>query len=221
MDPGLSLIQEPPVPRHSEATLAAIKNAVDIVALVGEYLPLHRAGSKFKALCPFHDDHNPSLELNPERQSFKCWSCGAGGDVFDFVKNYERVDFPEALRMLADRAGIVLESPSAAVPAPARGRRRPTCSRSTPGPSRPSSRPWRGRERPRAYVERRGLGRASVERFRLGYAPAERGWLLSAGASSGFSAELLEQAGLVVRDRKTSPGLGPRAVPGPADLPDP
>src|SRR3954465_10066374 len=107
-------IQEPPVPRHSETTLAAIKNAVDIVALVGEYLPLHRAGSKFKALCPFHDDHNPSLELNPERQSFKCWSCGAGGDVFDFVKDYERVEFPEALRMLAARAGITLEkSPSA------------------------------------------------------------------------------------------------------------
>ena len=65
MDPGLCLIQEPPVPRHSEATNAAIKNAVDIVALVGEYLPLHRAGSKFKALCPFHDDHNPSLEAEP------------------------------------------------------------------------------------------------------------------------------------------------------------
>ena len=100
------------MPRHSDATKAAIKNAVDIVALVGEYLPLRRAGSKYKALCPFHDDHNPSLELNPERQSFKCWSCGAGGDVFDFVKNYEHVDFPEALRMLADRAGIVLDRPS-------------------------------------------------------------------------------------------------------------
>ena len=99
------------MPRHSDATKAAIKNAVDIVALVGEYLPLRRAGSKFKALCPFHDDHNPSLEINPDRQSFKCWSCGAGGDVFDFVKNYEHVDFPEAMRMLAERAGIVLDSP--------------------------------------------------------------------------------------------------------------
>src|SRR5437764_13950574 len=110
--------QESPVPRHSEATLAAIKHAVDIVALVGEYLPLHRSGSKFKALCPFHDDHNPSLELNPDRQSFKCWSCGAGGDVFDFVKDYERVDFPEALRMLADRAGVSLETPSSAAAEP-------------------------------------------------------------------------------------------------------
>src|SRR5208337_4499804 len=66
MDPGLCLYQELPVPRHSDATKAAIKNAVDIVVLVSEYLPLRRAGSKFKALCPFHDDHNPSLEINPE-----------------------------------------------------------------------------------------------------------------------------------------------------------
>ena len=99
------------MPRHSDATKVAIKNAVDIVSLVGESLQLRRAGSKFKALCPFHDDHNPSLEINPERQSYKCWSCGAGGDVFDFVQNYEHVDFPEAMRMLAERAGIVLESP--------------------------------------------------------------------------------------------------------------
>lgn len=107
-------LQEPPVPRHSEATLAAIKQAVDIVALVGEYgLPLHRTGLKFKARCPFHDDHNPSLELNPDRQSYKCWSCGAGGDIFDFVKDFERVDFPEALRMLADRAGVALGEPEA------------------------------------------------------------------------------------------------------------
>ena len=97
------------MPRHSESTLAAIKQSLDLVALVGEYLPLHRSGSKYKALCPFHDDHNPSLELNPERQSYKCWSCGAGGDIFDFVKNIEHVDFSEALRMLAERAGVTLE----------------------------------------------------------------------------------------------------------------
>ena len=96
--------------RHSETSSAAIKNALDIVAFIGQYLPLHRAGSKFKALCPFHDDRNPSLEINPERQSYRCWSCGAGGDIFDFVQNIEHVDFPEAKRMLAERAGIVLES---------------------------------------------------------------------------------------------------------------
>ena len=99
------------MPRHSEVILASIKNAVDIVKLVGDYgLNVSRAGSKYKALCPFHDDKNPSMVLDPERQSYKCWSCGAGGDVFDFVKEYDRVEFSDALKTLADRAGIVLEA---------------------------------------------------------------------------------------------------------------
>ncbi len=112
--PGLvPRLRETPVPRHSDATKAAIKNAVDIVGLVGEYLQLRRAGSRYKGLCPFHDDRNPSMEVNPERQTYKCWSCGEGGDVFNFIQKIERVEFPEALRMLAERAGIVLEAPSA------------------------------------------------------------------------------------------------------------
>jgi DNA primase len=192
------------VPRQSESILAAIKGAVDIVALVGEYLPLHRAGSKFKALCPFHDDHNPSLELNPERQSFRCWSCGAGGDVFDFVKGYERVDFPEALRMLAERAGIALESPSAG---------------SSPrGPSKAdllAVNAWAEEifaealgqsSEARAYVETRGIAPESVARFRLGYAPDARDWLASRARRREFSTDLLEQAGLVSRP-EDAPGM--------------
>jgi DNA primase len=200
--------QEFPVPRHSDSTKVAIKNAVDIVALVGEYLPLHRAGSKFKALCPFHDDHNPSLEVNPERQSYKCWSCSAGGDVFDFVKNFEHVDFPEAMRMLAERAGIVLESPpvSASVSVAVAG-----------GPSKSEllavqawaeelfARLLTKSEAARAYALGRGLTAASIEQFRLGYAPIERGWLVREGRSGGYSAQLLEQAGLVSRP-EDSPG---------------
>jgi DNA primase len=184
------------VPRHSEATLAAIKHAVDLVALVGEYLPLHRSGSKYKALCPFHDDHHPSLELNPERQSFKCWSCGAGGDIFDFVKDYERVEFPEALRMLAERAGVVLENPVAG-PAPR-------------GPSKTdllAVLAWAEREfaaalaearAASAYVAGRGITPASAERFGLGYAPDVRDWLGARARRQGFTAEALERAGLSV-----------------------
>jgi DNA primase len=204
------LIQEPPVPRHSESILAAIKNAVDIVALVGENLTVHRAGSKFKALCPFHDDHNPSLELNPERQSFKCWSCGAGGDVFDFVKAYERVDFPEALRMLAERAGIALENPAGG---PGSG-----SAAIASGPSKTDLlevNAWAegqfvaalaGAAEARAYLEARGLRGPSVATFRLGYVPNVRDWLTSRGRKHGYTIELLERAGLIVRGDE---GSGP------------
>jgi DNA primase len=183
------------VPLHSEATKSAIKNRTDIVALVGEYLPLRRVGTKYKALCRWHDDRNPSLEVNPERQSFKCWVCGVGGDVFDFVMKIERVEFPEALRMLADRAGVVLErsSPSAAAPK---------------GPSKSELyevNAWAEgvfaaalsvSETGQDYLDHRGLSRQSIERFRLGYAPLERGWFLAEARRKGISTELLVAAGL-------------------------
>src|SRR5262245_58555163 len=88
---------------------ARIKRAIDIVALIGEYLLLKRAGAKWKGLCPFHEDHTPSLTVDPNYQSFKCWACGAGGDVFNFLQRIERIDFVEAKKRLADRAGVELE----------------------------------------------------------------------------------------------------------------
>ncbi len=192
-------LQEPPVPRHSESTLAAIKQAVDIVTLIGEYLPLHRTGSKYKALCPFHDDHNPSLELNPDRQSFKCWSCGAGGDIFDFVKDYERVEFPEALRMLADRAGVTLGEPATpqapglskvelfGVAAWAEGEFVAALSES---------------DEARGYLQDRGISAESSARFRLGFAPEGRDWLTARARKVGISAASLERVGLIVRSEK-------------------
>ncbi len=85
-----------------------IRQAVDIVDLVGSYLQLRREGRGYKALCPWHDDSRPSLQVNPERQSFKCWVCDIGGDIFSFIMKMEKIDFPEALTMLAERAGITL-----------------------------------------------------------------------------------------------------------------
>jgi len=183
------------VPLHSETTLSAIKNAVDIVALVGEYVSLRRAGSRYKALCPFHDDHNPSLEVNPERQSFKCWSCGVGGDIFDFVKNKEHVDFPEALRMLADRAGITLERPSHA--APVRGASKVDLFEINAWAEKVYADALALSVEAKEYLDRRGLSEESVRRFRLGFAPASRGWLVNAARRERLDIDLLEQAGLV------------------------
>jgi DNA primase len=92
-----------------------VKQATDIVDLVGGFLPLRREGSGFKALCPWHDDTRPSLQVNPERQSFRCFVCDIGGDVFSFIMRMEGVEFPEALRMLADRANISLKDQSPSV----------------------------------------------------------------------------------------------------------
>ena len=88
-----------------------VKQAVDIVDLVGSHIQLRRQGRNYVGLCPWHDDSRPSLQVNPERQSFKCWVCDIGGDVFSFVMKIEGVEFREALEMLADRAGIAIEKP--------------------------------------------------------------------------------------------------------------
>jgi len=184
------------VPRHSEQTLAAIKQAVDIVTLVGESLTVHRAGSKFKTLCPFHDDHHPSMELNPDRQSFKCWSCGAGGDIFDFVKDYERVDFPEALRMLADRAGITLEGPVAAT---ANGPSKGELFEVTAWAEAAFVEALTVDSEGMTYLLGRGIAAESAARFRLGYAPESRDWLTIRARRAGIAPALLERVGLIVR----------------------
>src|SRR5881397_3709353 len=93
----------------SPATLEQIRAASDIVDVIGGYLPLKRAGANFVALCPFHKEKTPSFNVNPHRQIFHCFGCHKGGDVFSFVKEYESIDFPEAVRRLAERAKIPLQ----------------------------------------------------------------------------------------------------------------
>jgi DNA primase len=89
-------------------TIEQIAASNDIVEVICSYFPLKRAGSNFKALCPFHQEKTPSFTVSPSRQTFHCFGCGAGGSVFRFVMDYEHVDFPSALRKLAARAGITV-----------------------------------------------------------------------------------------------------------------
>ena len=91
--------------------VAQIREKIDIVALLSEYMTLKKAGRNFKALCPFHSEKTPSFVVSPERQIWHCFGgCNKGGDVYQFLMDYERVDFPEALRILAKRAGVELVS---------------------------------------------------------------------------------------------------------------
>ncbi len=87
-----------------------VRTRTDIVQLVGERVALQsrRGGRELVGLCPFHDDHAPSLLVNPERQSYKCWACGEGGDCFAFVQKIENVGFRDALELLATRANLEL-----------------------------------------------------------------------------------------------------------------
>jgi DNA primase len=89
--------------------ISRIQQANDIVDVIGEHLALKRKGREMVGLCPFHDDHRPSFNVNPSKQIFKCFACGAGGDVVKFIQMRENLSFPQALQRLADRAGIKIE----------------------------------------------------------------------------------------------------------------
>src|ERR1700682_3766747 len=95
-----------------DSTKEQVKRSIDIVELVGEYIPLRREGRNYKGLCPWHDDSRPSLHVNPDRQTFHCFVCNIGGDIFSFIETREGVSFKEALAMLAERAGVRLTSSS-------------------------------------------------------------------------------------------------------------
>jgi DNA primase len=187
----------------SDQAKEQIRQAVDIVDLVGGYLELRRQGRIYVAHCPWHDDRRPSLQVNPERQSWKCWVCGIGGDVFSFVMQREGVEFREALVMLAERAGVVLPTARPAPPA----------SPGSPEDKRTlyQAMAWAERqyhecflrspeaEGARRYIAGRGISQASVERFRIGFSPEGWQWILDRARATEFSPQVLEAVGLVAR----------------------
>jgi hypothetical protein len=107
---GLGFPETVPVQQpRDDQFIASVRDATDIVSVIAESVTLapQRAGSEYVGRCPFHDDLNPSLRVYADRRSFKCWSCGEGGDCFSFVMKRENVGFHEAVVILAKRAGII------------------------------------------------------------------------------------------------------------------
>lgn len=95
--------------RLSEQEIAQIRNRADIVDVIGRYIPLHRKGKSYTCTCPFHDDHSPSLSISQDKQIYKCFVCNAGGNVFGFVQNYEKISYIEAVYKVAGYANVPIE----------------------------------------------------------------------------------------------------------------
>ena len=91
-----------------DQVLQEIKDRLNVADVIASYIPVKRSGSAFKAVCPFHSEKSASLMISPAKQIWHCFGCGAGGDIFGFVMRFENVEFKEALKMLADKAGVTL-----------------------------------------------------------------------------------------------------------------
>ncbi len=182
--------------RIPEETIEAIRAAIDIVEVVGEYVPLRRRGANWFGLCPFHEEKTPSFSVNPHLGIFKCFGCGRGGDVFAFIQQIEHVSFVEAVRMLAERAGIPLPDGEEEADDP-----RPALYHALRFAARFYFEQLTQSEAgqvARAYLKQRGIHPEAVRRFGLGYAPNAWDALLKAATEAGIRSEVLEQAGLVL-----------------------
>ncbi len=174
-----------------------VLESADIVAVIGERVSLTRRGKEFVGLCPFHPDHRPSMSVSPQKRIFKCWSCGAGGDVIRFVEMAERVSFPEALQVLARRLGIdVRTSPEDRRQRQQRDELQQVVTWARQHFRRNLASGEHGQVA-RAYARRRGLSDETIERFEIGLAVDSWDDLLSRARQAGLGLDLLEQAGLV------------------------
>ena len=184
----------------STATLEQVRAASDIVDVIGAYLPLKRAGANFVALCPFHKEKTPSFNVHPHRQIFHCFGCHKGGDVFTFVREYENIDFPEAVRRLAERAKIPLEFEQNAGEQQARSVKEKLLQIHEQIAQR-----WQSAldneasgQIARDYLAKRGVPAEARKLFRLGYAPEAWDDTVNWAKSKGHDLLLVEKAGLIL-----------------------
>ena len=185
--------------RIPEETIEQVLSATDIVDVISGYLPLSRAGSNFKALCPFHNETTPSFMVNPSRQSYHCFGCGAAGSAIGFVMAYENLPFPDAIKKLASRAGVPIQEEAYDPEADKRRRNKSRLLELHNGAARfmhellmtsPDA------QHARDYLKSRGYGRGMAERWLVGWAPEYPNQFLDWARSNKFTGRELCDSGL-------------------------
>ena len=181
-----------------------VKQQADIVRVIGEYVRLKKSGQNFTGLCPFHGEKTPSFAVHPVKQIFHCFGCGKGGDVFTFVMEMEKCQFPEAVRMVAEKCGIAVPRPKESTPE----ERKENQQRAAQIEMHKETQSFFVRQlettaegkAARAYLEDRGLDKQTIAQFGIGYAPSG-GDILLRLLKQKYAEKLLAESGLVSRDQ--------------------
>jgi len=179
-----------------------IKSKVDVVELISEYVQLKASGANFRGLCPFHNEKTPSFFVSPERQIWHCFGCSKGGDIFGFIQEIEGVDFPEALRILAEKAGVQIKSYDSH-----------NISQRTKllDISSLSAKFYHKilldsplAESTRKYLQKRGIKKETIAEFQLGFSPDKWDTLLKFMLKRGYKEQEIESAGLIIKKQQGS-----------------
>ncbi|MGK0188613.1 MAG: DNA primase [Verrucomicrobiales bacterium] len=197
--------------RIPDEKIEEVLAATDIVELIGGYFPLKRAGSVFKALCPFHNERTASFNVNPSRNMYHCFGCGKGGSAIRFVMEYENLPFVETVRKLADKAGIRIEDEFEDAASRERSRRR----KELVALHRDIT-TWYQRvlleapvaETARQYLRDRGFTAEAIERWQVGYAPADGQSIFKWARKYNYDESLLRTAGLLALRDEGNPSRG-------------
>jgi DNA primase len=181
-----------------------VKQQADIVRVIGEYVRLKKSGQNFTGLCPFHAEKSPSFAVHPVKQIYHCFGCGVGGDVFKFVMEMDKVAFPEAIRVVAEKCGIAIPRPKASSPEERKENQQRTLLVEMHREAQTFFVQQLGGtlegKAARAYLEDRGLDKDAIARFGIGYAPSGGDSLLRF-LKSKYKEQLLIESGLVSRDQ--------------------
>jgi DNA primase len=179
-----------------------VKEAADIIEVIGEHVTLQKAGVRYKGLCPFHTEKTPSFTVDRDRQFYHCFGCNESGDVLSFVMKYHNMTFPDALAKLAERYGVALEESGPSPEALQKAREREALY----AVNRTAAalfhefllhNPAAGKAR--QYLEKRGMPREIISRFQLGYAPERWDFLARGLAEAGAEQQMAVAAGLLVQ----------------------
>jgi DNA primase len=181
-----------------------VKQQADIVRVVGEYLPLKKAGQNYRGLCPFHAEKTPSFNVHATRQIYHCFGCGVGGDVFKFVMEMEKCQFPEAVRIVAEKCGIAIPRPKQRSPE----ERKENQQRAVLVEIHREAQTFFVKQlegtlegkAARAYLEDRGLDKDTIARFGIGYTPSGGDALLRF-LRPKYKENMLADSGLISRDQ--------------------